>query len=118
MPNEPLVAPMLQRNNLLVGQLGQIARRNATEDTATPNGIAIHDLKNPPPRLIALLLLVVVALTRVGPVGNIDAAVGAVLCMEAAEPGVLGEREVGRVLRDVAAALRLKDVAIEPLAVD
>src|SRR4051812_28804377 len=78
----------------------------------------IDDLKDTPTRLIALLLLVIMALANVRPVGHIDAAVGAVFGVHAAEPRVLRVAKIGGVFGDVAAAVRLKNVAVEALAVD
>ena len=49
---------------------------------------------------------------------TIDAAVGAVLHGDAAEPRVVRERKVRLVLGDVAAPFALQLVAVEPLAVD
>src|SRR5436190_15475417 len=121
MPNKPLIVASKQRNYLLFGQQGQVARRNATEGvpySAELNGALVHDLKDPAAGFVALLLLVVVAFTDVRPVGDKHTTVGAVFAVHAAEPGVLREGEIGSVFSDVAAAVRLERVAVEALAVD
>src|SRR5437868_15336064 len=58
------------------------------------------------------------ALANVRPVGDIDAAVGAVFGMHAAEPRVLREAKIGAVMGDVAAAVRLQDVTVQALTMD
>src|SRR6476469_2402826 len=80
--------------------------------------IVIHNLKNPPAGAVNFHFVAVVAFADVGPVGDVDAAVGAVFAVEAAEPGVAREGEVGGVVSDVAAAVGLERVAVEPLPVD
>src|SRR5262245_27031140 len=95
-----------------VTQLLQVARRNATEGVpysawlggslALPFCV-VHDLKNPPTRAVDLLLFVVVAFADVRPIGDIDAAVRAVFGVHTAEPRVLREAKIGRVVRNVTA---------------
>ena len=62
--------------------------------------------------------VVLVALAGVAPVEHEDAAVGAVAEVDAAEPGVAGEEDVGLVAADVAAPVALEPLDVDPPAVE
>src|SRR3954469_1504600 len=94
--------------------------RNAAESVPyrARSAIVVNDLEDAAAPLITLLFLIVVAFADIGPVGDIDATVGAVFGVHATKPWVLRKAKISAVVGDVAAAVRLKDVAIEALAVD
>src|SRR5438067_1333633 len=62
--------------------------------------------------------VVFMAFAGVGPVDDIDRAVGAVVEIDAAEPGVGGLGDVGFVAGDVAAAFALEPIDIDAAAVE
>src|SRR5688572_19985450 len=99
MASEPFVRVSLQLDKLVGFQIRHAARRNATEGVPYSTVAFVHDFENPPAGLVDLLLLVVVALADVRPIGDIDASIGAIFGVQAAEPWVAGIGEVGRVLR-------------------
>src|SRR5262249_14761888 len=78
MAHEPLVVADLLRRQFLISKSGKVKRRQATKCVSDLCGLPVRDFENPPARPVALLFLLVVAFTDIGPVGNIDAAIGAV----------------------------------------
>src|SRR5687768_13398401 len=118
MTDNPLVSMCLMIDELLIAELGEISGRNATEGVPYSDFLAIRDLENPSASFVALFFFGVVAFAGVGPIGDIDGAIGAVFGVESAEPGVFGERKIGRMLGDVAAAVPIQPVANQSLAVD
>src|SRR6476661_10159362 len=62
--------------------------------------------------------VVLVAFARVAPVDEIDGAVGAVVEIDATEPLVFREGDVGLVAGDVAAPFALQAIDVDPPAVE
>ena len=62
--------------------------------------------------------IVFVAFAGVGPVDDVDRAVGAVVEVDAAEPGVGGLGDVGLVAGDVAAAFAVEPIDVDAAAVE
>src|SRR5207253_11472759 len=79
-------------------------------------GLAVGDLVEAAVR--AVDLIEIVAFTGIGPVGDEDAAVGAVVQGDAAEPGVISKEEIAAVVGDVAGATAFEDVLVDAVAVD
>ena len=97
-------------------QLHQLDIRQLRQINGLRLGHAIRDLINPP--VFAVDILVIMALAGVGPVGDVHAAVRAVVEGEAAEPWVVGDQDIGAVIGDVAGALAFEDVVVDAVAVD
>ena len=97
--DEPFVRVPVQGDQLALVELRQVADRDA-------RGLPVSDLVDPARG--AVDAVVVVALAGVAPVEDEDAAVGPVAQVDAAEPGVGGEEDVGLVAADVAAARRAR----------
>ena len=72
-----------------------------------------HDPSRPPVDPVVL-----VAFSCVAPIQHIDGAVGAVVEVDAAEPGVGGEGHVGFMAGDVAAAFALEPIDVDAAAVE
>ena len=60
--------------------------------------------------------VVLVAFTHVGPVGDVNAAVGAVDQLDTPEPGILAEQEVGCMDAGISGPFAFQAVLVEPLA--
>ena len=92
---------------MLIGLAGQINRGRF-------HG-AVGDFVDP--AIGAVDFLVVVTLPGVGPVADIDAAIGAIGEVNAAEPGIVGEHKIAAMAAHVAGAFALEDVVVHPAAV-
>src|SRR5207244_6117906 len=77
--------------------------------------LSVADAVDPP---VVAMRLVGVALTRVGPVGNKNAAVGAGAERDTHEPRILGNHQVPAVAGDITRAFGTKNVVINPPAMD
>src|SRR4051812_7329625 len=62
--------------------------------------------------------VVFMAFARVGPIDDINRAVGAVVEVDAAEPGVGGLGDVRHMPADVAAAFAVEAIDVDPAAVE
>src|SRR5262249_44761826 len=62
--------------------------------------------------------IVLVTFARVAPVDNVHSAVGAVVEIHAAKPGVGCKGDVGLVAGDVAGTLALQSIDVDPAAVE
>src|SRR5262245_25132918 len=107
-PDVPFVLVGLKLHELGVAQLSQIHLHRP--------GVAVRELVDP--AVGGVRLVVVVALAGVGPVGDVDAAVGSVLTIQPAEPGVVAQQEILLVPDHDARALGLDDVMAHPVAVE
>ncbi len=107
--DEPLVRVPMQRDELAFREPRQIAGRHAV-------WAPVRDLVDPARGAVDAVALV--ALAGVAPVEDEDAAVGAVAQVDAAEPGVGREEDVGLVAADVAAARSLEPLDVHAPAVE
>ena len=92
MPDIPIVFVEIQLGEFRIRLLRQIKCCRVLR-------LIVNDLKNPPVRRIGNLI--VVAFAGVGPVADVDAAVGAIFHHQAAEPRVVGEQKIRGMLGDI-----------------
>ena len=107
--HEPLVVAGLEGDELGVGESREIGflgtRGVAVGDFVDTSGGAVN-------------AVVFVAFSDVAPIENVDAAIGAGLNFDGAEPRIIRPHEVGGVLADVAAAPALEAVDIHAATVE
>ena len=108
LPHEPVVRVKLKLDQFGIGELRDVALERLRRTVHHAVDATITDVR----------LLVVVALAGVGPVRDVEAAFRAALHGEAAEPGVVREQEIGRVLGNVRTGRTVEPVAVEAVAVD
>ena len=107
-PHHPFVFVHLQLRQLQIIQLRQVALPGFH--------IAVGDFEYPPIR--AIDDLVVVAFAGIGPVADVDAAVGAVCQRDAAEPRIVGEHEVPGVACHIGRTVALQNIMVDAAAVE